>query len=342
MHFSLTVFRNGSNRDHRMPHRFRQCCSIFDAVVNKGTLATHMLCRTDQIALCMELNDLGVTLEFFKSTQRIANFFGTVHIALFRRVALKVQRTRRSEHTRNILYIVQLPAFLAALCDDIHTKPGRKFPDLLTLIFVTDNKWLVQQPDGMHTVARPHDDGRIQLQTVHKIDSFFFRLWQCSLFVCRTKHIHIRHHADDRVNLFDVASDARWQPFLTQCNAIIGVGTGTQHFNALRCFVQFRDRDVLISGIRQRRDSNASFCAFTIQHLQKILRCDIHRLSLLLYFLCVFANRHLTPARSCPILWRRFLLCISPRMACSVVKFPSRGQRISFVRSRSLSGTTPF
>lgn len=55
-----------------------------------------------------------------------------------------------------------------------------------------------------------------------------------------------------------------------------------------------------------------------------------------------FANCHLTPARSRPILQRRFLLCISPRMACSVVKVPSRGQRISFVRSRSLSGTTPF
>ena len=192
-----------------MPHRFLQCCSIFDAVVNKGTLATHTLCRTDQIALCMELNNFGVALKFFKSIQRVADFFNTVYLALFRRVALKVQRTRCSEHTRNILYIVQLPAFLATFCDDIHTKPGRKFPDLLTLIFVTDNKWLVQQPNGMHAIARPHNDGRFQLQAVHKIDSFFFCLWQCSLFVRRTKHIYIRHHADDGMNLFDAASDTR-------------------------------------------------------------------------------------------------------------------------------------
>ena len=130
----------------------------------------------------------------------------------------------------------------------------------------------------MHAVARPHNDGRLQLQTVYKCNRFFFRLRQCGFFVCRPQHIHIRHHANNGVNLSDTTSDTRWQPFLTQCNAIIGVGTGTQHFNALRCFVQFRDRDMLISGIRQRRDGNASFCAFTIQHLQKIPRCNIHRL----------------------------------------------------------------
>ena len=141
-----------------------------------------------------------------------------------------------------------------------------------------DNKRLVQRPNGMHAVARPHNDGRLQLQTVYKCNRFFFRLRQCGFFVCRPQHIHIRHHANNGVNLSDTTSDTRWQPFLTQCNAIIGVGTGTQHFNALRCFVQFRDRDMLISGIRQRRDGNASFCAFTIQRLQKIPRCNIHRL----------------------------------------------------------------
>ena len=209
MHFFLTVFRNGNNRDHRMPYRFRQCCSVLNAIINKSTLTAHTFRRADQITLCMELNNFGVALKFFKSIQRVADFFNTVYLALFRRVALKVQRTRCSEHTRNILYIVQLPAFLATFCDDIHTKPGRKFPDLLTLIFVMDNKRLVQQPDGMHTVARPHDDGRFQLQAVHKIDSFFFCLRQIFFFVRRPKHIYIRHHADDCMNLFDAASDTR-------------------------------------------------------------------------------------------------------------------------------------
>ena len=91
MHFFLTVFRNGNNRDHRIPHWLWQCCGIFNAIINKSTLFTHTFRRADQIALCMELNNFGNSLKFFKSSYRIAEFLGTIYLAPFRRVALKVQ-----------------------------------------------------------------------------------------------------------------------------------------------------------------------------------------------------------------------------------------------------------
>ena len=68
MHLFLTILCNSNNGDHRMPHWFRQCCSIFDTMVDECAFATHTLCRADQIILCMELNDFGSTLKFFKIT----------------------------------------------------------------------------------------------------------------------------------------------------------------------------------------------------------------------------------------------------------------------------------
>ena len=50
------------------------------------------------------------------------------------------------------------------------------------------------------------------------------------------------------------------------------------------CWDRASSSSLLISGIRQGRNGNAAFRTFTVQHLQKILCCNIHRLFSFLIF----------------------------------------------------------
>ena len=83
------------------------------------------------------------------------------------------------------------------------------------------------------------------------------------------------------------------------------------------------------------------YLTFTIEaDSLKTARARLTRIGLDL--LGYIANYHLTPARSCPILQRRFPIVSHQGWLVLLSRFLPFEQRISFVCLRSLSGTTSF